>query len=173
MSWAGADRLGHGRVVFPVNFLLQNLHDPVGAVEVLRGDVRAKPRSGANRRIGTNASRIPQTHQARLPSLAQSLAIIILVIILHSIATTRRGRDVDRHRRTDRGSSVLPDDPWPTFEWMQRDAPFWYYQPLDTFVLTRYDDIKAVAGLPHVFVSSRGLFLNDVKFQAQATSYGR
>jgi cytochrome P450 len=60
------------------------------------------------------------------------------------------------------------DDPWPTFEWMQRDAPFWYYEPLDTFVLTRYDDIKAVAGLPHVFVSSRGLFLNDVKFQAQA-----
>jgi cytochrome P450 len=60
------------------------------------------------------------------------------------------------------------DDPWPTFEWMQRDAPFWYYEPLDTFVLTRYDDIKAVAGLPQVFVSSRGLFLNDLKFQAQA-----
>lgn len=60
------------------------------------------------------------------------------------------------------------DNPWPTFEWMQRDAPFWYYEPLDTFVLTRYDDIKAVAGLPHLFVSSRGLFLNDLKFQAQA-----
>jgi len=60
------------------------------------------------------------------------------------------------------------DDPWPTFAWMQRDAPFWYYEPLDTFVVTRYDDIKAIAGLPHVFVSSRGLFLNDLKFQAQA-----
>ena len=60
------------------------------------------------------------------------------------------------------------DDPWPTFAWMQRDAPFWYYEPLDTFVLTRYEDIKAIAALPHVFVSSRGLFLNDVKFQAQA-----
>jgi cytochrome P450 len=59
-------------------------------------------------------------------------------------------------------------DPWPTFEWMQRDAPSWYYEPLDTFVLTRYEDIKAVAGLPQVFVSSRGLFLNDLKFQAQA-----
>ena len=60
------------------------------------------------------------------------------------------------------------DDPWPTFAWMQREAPFWFYAPLDTFVLTRYDDIKAVAALPHVFVSSRGLFLNDLKYQAQA-----
>jgi cytochrome P450 len=59
------------------------------------------------------------------------------------------------------------DDPWPTFAWMQHDAPFWYYEPLDTFVISRYEDIKAIAGLPNVFVSSRGLFLNDVKFQAQ------
>ena len=37
------------------------------------------------------------------------------------------------------------DDPWPTFERMQRDEPFWHYEPLDTFVLTRYADIKAIA----------------------------
>jgi cytochrome P450 len=65
-------------------------------------------------------------------------------------------------------SQFYLDDPWPTFAWMQRDAPFWYHESLDTFVLTRYEDIKAVAGLPQVFVSSRGLFLNDLKFQAQA-----
>jgi cytochrome P450 len=60
------------------------------------------------------------------------------------------------------------DDPWPTFAWMQREAPFWYYEPLDTFVVTRYEDIKAIAALPDVFVSSKGLFLNDLKFREQA-----
>ncbi|MGW7425419.1 hypothetical protein ACWGJB_36225 [Streptomyces sp. NPDC054813] len=32
----------------------------------------------------------------------------------------------------------------------------------------RHADIRAVAGLPETFVSSKGLFLNDVKCQAQA-----
>ncbi|MGW2964692.1 cytochrome P450 [Streptomyces sp. NPDC001220] len=60
------------------------------------------------------------------------------------------------------------DDPWPVFARMQEEAPFYYYAPLDTFVVTRHADIRAIAGLPETFVSSRGLFLNDVKYQAQA-----
>ncbi|MFK0154011.1 cytochrome P450 [Streptomyces sp. NPDC090499] len=60
------------------------------------------------------------------------------------------------------------DDPWPVFARMQENAPFHYYEPLDTFVVTRHADIRAVAGLPEIFVSSKGLFLNDVKYQAQA-----
>ncbi|MDH6217815.1 cytochrome P450 [Streptomyces pseudovenezuelae] len=59
-------------------------------------------------------------------------------------------------------------DPWPTFARMREHAPFYYYEPLDTFVVTRHADIRAIAGLPETFVSSRGLFLNDVKYQAQA-----
>jgi cytochrome P450 len=60
------------------------------------------------------------------------------------------------------------DDPWPAFARMQEEASFSYYEPLDTFVVTRYADIRAIAGLPEIFVSSKGLFLNDVKYQAQA-----
>ncbi|MFD3586219.1 cytochrome P450 [Streptomyces sp. NPDC058683] len=60
------------------------------------------------------------------------------------------------------------DDPWPAFARMQEDASFHYYEPLDTFVVTRHADIRAIAGLPETFVSSKGLFLNDVKYQAQA-----
>ncbi|MEU2621682.1 cytochrome P450 [Streptomyces sp. NPDC007157] len=60
------------------------------------------------------------------------------------------------------------DDPWPVFARMQEDAPFYHYAPLDTFVVTRHADIRAIAGLPETFVSSRGLFLNDVKYQARA-----
>ncbi|MGW4912910.1 cytochrome P450 [Streptomyces sp. NPDC004270] len=60
------------------------------------------------------------------------------------------------------------DDPWPAFARMQEDASFYYHEPLDTFVVTRHADIRAIAGLPEIFVSSKGLFLNDVKYQAQA-----
>ncbi|TDV38588.1 cytochrome P450 [Actinophytocola oryzae] len=60
------------------------------------------------------------------------------------------------------------DDPWPTFAWMRAEAPFYFYEPLDTFVVTRHADVRAVAGRPSVFVNSKGLFLNDVKYQAQA-----
>ncbi|MES9537708.1 cytochrome P450 [Actinomadura sp. NPDC000600] len=59
-------------------------------------------------------------------------------------------------------------DPWPTFDWMRREQPFYYYEPLDTFVLTRHADINAVTRRAAEFVSSRGLFLNDVKYADQA-----
>jgi cytochrome P450 len=61
-------------------------------------------------------------------------------------------------------------DPWPTFAWMQKHAPVYYYEPLDTFVLTRYADIREVANRSTTFVSSRGLFLNDIKYREQSGS---
>jgi cytochrome P450 len=59
------------------------------------------------------------------------------------------------------------DDPWPTFSWLRENAPFYYYEPLDTYVVTRHADIRAIASHPTSFVSSKGLFLNDVKYQPQ------
>jgi cytochrome P450 len=58
------------------------------------------------------------------------------------------------------------DDPWPTFSWLRENAPFYYYEPLDTYVVTRHADIRAIASHPASFVSSKGLFLNDIKYQA-------
>lgn len=60
------------------------------------------------------------------------------------------------------------DDPWPTFARMRRETPFYFYEPLDTFVVTRHADIREIAQHPNRFVNSKGLFLNDVKYQAQA-----
>lgn len=75
--------------------------------------------------------------------------------------------------RTDRRVPIEdPDfylrDPWPTFAWMRAEAPVYYYEPLDTFVLTRHKDIRDAAARAETFVSSRGIFLNDVKYQSQA-----
>ncbi|KXJ99137.1 MAG: Steroid C26-monooxygenase [Nitrospira sp. OLB3] len=57
------------------------------------------------------------------------------------------------------------NDPWPTFAWMQAEQPFYYYAPLNTFVLTRYKDIRDVSVQPNLFVNSRGTFLNDIKYK--------
>lgn len=60
------------------------------------------------------------------------------------------------------------EDPWPTFARMQDEEPFYHYAPLDTFVVTRHADIGAITSKPGIFVSSKGLFLNDVKYRPQA-----
>lgn len=60
------------------------------------------------------------------------------------------------------------DDPWPTFAWMQREAPFYHYEPLDTFVITRHRDVMAIAPRADVFSNARGIFLNEIKYREQA-----
>ncbi|MFF3573929.1 cytochrome P450 [Nocardia jiangxiensis] len=59
------------------------------------------------------------------------------------------------------------DDPWTTFDRMRREAPAFYYESLDTFVLTRYADIRDVVSKPEVFRNREGQFLNDVKYKDQ------
>jgi cytochrome P450 len=58
-------------------------------------------------------------------------------------------------------------NPWPTFARMREEDPFYYYEPLDCFVLTRVADIRAALSSSSL-VSSRGIFLNDWKYAAQA-----
>lgn len=60
------------------------------------------------------------------------------------------------------------DDPFPTFAWLREADPFYYYAPLDTYVVSRHADIKAITSQPNVFVSSQGIFLNDWKYAGQA-----
>jgi len=57
------------------------------------------------------------------------------------------------------------DDPWPTFEWMQREAPFYFYEPLNTYVVTRHKDIMAISPRADVFSNARGIFLNEIKYR--------
>jgi len=63
-------------------------------------------------------------------------------------------------------------DPWPTFAWMRRERPFYYYAPLDTFVVTRQRDIHEITDQADVFVNSRGLFLADIKYASQSGDAG-
>jgi len=65
-------------------------------------------------------------------------------------------------------SDFYLDDPWPTFSWMQRERPYYHYESLDTFVITRHRDILDIASRADVFSNSRGIFLNEIKFRKEA-----
>src|SRR6201997_1556399 len=57
------------------------------------------------------------------------------------------------------------DDPYPVFARLRREQPVYYYEPLDIFVLTKIDDIRAAGRQADLFSSGHGLFLNDLRMQ--------
>jgi len=61
------------------------------------------------------------------------------------------------------------DDPFPVFARMRAEAPAFYYEPLDTFVLTKHEDVRFVNRNAAIFSNARGIFLNDVKYQQVQT----
>jgi cytochrome P450 len=58
------------------------------------------------------------------------------------------------------------EDPYPVFARLRAEDPVFHYPPLDTYVLTRHDDIRYVNRHPELFSNARGIFLNDVKYRA-------
>jgi cytochrome P450 len=64
------------------------------------------------------------------------------------------------------------DDPFPVFARMRAEAPVFYYEPLDTFVLTKHEDVRLVNRNSAIFSNARGIFLNDVKYQQAALADG-
>src|ERR1700729_4076098 len=55
------------------------------------------------------------------------------------------------------------DNPFPIFERMRRESPVFWYAPLDTWVLTKYDDIRHVGRSPAIFSNADGILLNDIR----------
>ena len=57
-------------------------------------------------------------------------------------------------------------DPFAVFARMRREEPVFWYEPLDTWVLTRYEDIRYVGRTPRIFSSAQGILLNDIRHQS-------
>lgn len=55
------------------------------------------------------------------------------------------------------------EDPYPVLARLRREAPVFWYAPLRTWVLSKYDDIKYVSRTPELFTSTKGLLLNDIR----------
>lgn len=56
------------------------------------------------------------------------------------------------------------------FARLRRENPVHWYQPLDTWVVTRYADIRLVGSHPEVFSSAQGISLNDARFGGKVTT---
>ena len=51
--------------------------------------------------------------------------------------------------------------PWPVYERMQAEAPVYYYEPFNTWILTRHEDVRHAARNPEAFSAAHGILLYD------------
>jgi cytochrome P450 len=65
---------------------------------------------------------------------------------------------------------VFVEDPWfyddrqfGVYDRLRAEAPAYYYEPLDVFLLTRMDDVHYVSTHPHQFSNASGLTLNQLR----------
>jgi cytochrome P450 len=61
------------------------------------------------------------------------------------------------------------DDPYPVLARMRRDAPAFYCEALDTYVVSRYEDVRWISRTPEVFSVTDGILLNDAKYDSHVT----
>ena len=72
---------------------------------------------------------------------------------------------------------VLVEDPWfyddrqfGVYDRMRAEAPAYYYEPLDVFLLTRMDDVHYVSTHPEQFSNTSGLTLNQLRMAREGAS---
>lgn len=63
------------------------------------------------------------------------------------------------------------EDPYPVFARMRRQAPAFFYEDLDTFVVTRYDDVRRISRSSEGWSVTDGILLNDVIHGGIAQSF--
>ncbi len=56
------------------------------------------------------------------------------------------------------------DDPHPILTRLRAERPVFLYEPLDCWVLSKYDDIKLVGRSPEIFSNAKGFLLNDLRY---------
>lgn len=55
------------------------------------------------------------------------------------------------------------EDQFAVYEWLQSAAPVYYYEPLDTFIVSKYEDVRHVSRTPSVFSNTGALTLNMIR----------
>jgi cytochrome P450 len=63
------------------------------------------------------------------------------------------------------------DDPYPVFARMRREAPAFFCEELNTFVVTRYDDVRWISRNNDAWSVAEGILLNDVIHGGVAKSF--
>ncbi|WP_046495369.1 cytochrome P450 [Streptomyces odonnellii] len=55
-------------------------------------------------------------------------------------------------------------DPHPVLRRLREEAPLFYYEPLDMWVVSTYGDVRKVGSSPALFTSNDGILLNDFRY---------
>jgi cytochrome P450 len=58
-------------------------------------------------------------------------------------------------------------NPVPVYQRLQREAPVFYYAPLDIFILTKHEDIRFAAQRKDIFSPTGGLLLTEIMFSEE------
>ena len=78
--------------------------------------------------------------------------------------------DLSRELRIDDPSFYI-GEPYPTIRQVQRDAPVMLYPDFDTWLISKYEDVRAVSKNWETFSVADGIVLNDAKFGNVANSF--
>jgi len=62
------------------------------------------------------------------------------------------------------------DHQYEIYDRMRAEAPAYYYEPLDVFLLTRMDDVRYVSTHPELFSNTGGLTLNQLRMARSGSS---
>jgi cytochrome P450 len=61
-------------------------------------------------------------------------------------------------------TSFYWDNPYPVLRRLRREEPAFYYEPMDMWVVSRYEDIRYVGRTPEIFSNHAGLFFSDFRY---------
>jgi cytochrome P450 len=56
------------------------------------------------------------------------------------------------------------DNPYPVLQRLRQEDPVFFYEPLNMWVVSRYEDIRYVGRTPEIFSSHDGLFFHDFRY---------
>ena len=56
------------------------------------------------------------------------------------------------------------DDPYPVLQRLRREDPVFFYEPLNMWVVSRFEDIRHVGRTPEVFSNHDGIFFHDFRY---------
>jgi cytochrome P450 len=62
--------------------------------------------------------------------------------------------------------SFYLNDPYPILQRLRKEEPVFYYEPMDMWVMSKYEDIRHVGRTPEIFSSHDGIHLNDFRMGA-------
>src|ERR1700758_3500409 len=64
-------------------------------------------------------------------------------------------------------------DPYPVLQRLRREEPVFFYEPLNMWVMSKYEDIRHVGRTPEIFSNHDGIHWSDFQFGGTTKQFFR